>query len=142
MPFKELYACPKCRQAVCKEKEEYFACPKCGSAICREEELSGYGGNYCGRCGHEIADVIKEAIKICSEKAAEAKKVLFKEFYSCPRCREAAQDKKKYFICPHCRTATKQLEELECADDKYCIKCGHEVASAIKEALALAQEKN
>lgn len=65
----------------------------------------------------------------------------FKEFYTCPRCGKAISgEKKEFFVCPSCGRALCQKKDLKQFDDKFCGNCGHELASAKKEALALAKE--
>ncbi len=63
----------------------------------------------------------------------------FKEFYACPNCgRLISKEKKKYFVCPNCEKALCPEEKLPEFDDNYCGNCGCEIASAKKEAMALA----
>lgn len=70
-------------------------------------------------------------------------KMHFKEFYACPGCgRAISGEKREYFVCSNCGRALCKAEELSKFDDNYCGNCGHEIASAKKEALALAKEEN
>ena len=65
----------------------------------------------------------------------------FKEFYTCPSCgRAISGEKKEFFVCPNCGRALCQKKDLKQFDDNFCGNCGHELASAKKEALALAGE--
>ncbi|MCI9537121.1 MAG: hypothetical protein HFG35_02360 [Eubacterium sp.] len=65
----------------------------------------------------------------------------FKEFYACPSCgRAISGEKQKYFVCPVCGRALCREQDFKDFDDNYCGNCGSELASAKKEALALARE--
>lgn len=64
-----------------------------------------------------------------------------KEFYICPDCgRAISGEKKKYFVCPNCGRALCPEEKLSEFADNYCGKCGCEIVSAKKEAVALTGE--
>lgn len=65
--IKEFYACPGCGRAISEEKRRYFVCPNCGRALCQETQLSEFGDNYCGNCGHELASAKKEALALAKE---------------------------------------------------------------------------
>lgn len=66
--------------------------------------------------------------------------MFFKEFYSCPNCGHAiCGEKRKYFVCPHCGSEVCKAEDLPELNQNYCGHCGQELASAKKEALALAE---
>ena len=49
-------------------------------------------------------------------------------------------EKKKYFVCPNCGRALCPEEKLWEFADNYCGKCGCEIVSAKKEAMALTGE--
>lgn len=68
---------------------------------------------------------------------------MFEKFYSCPNCGMAISGEKiSYFVCPNCGRALCRKENLKKFDNNYCGHCGHELASAKKEALALVDEEN
>lgn len=67
---------------------------------------------------------------------------MFKEFFSCPKCgRAICGEKKIYFVCPKCGSALCKKNELKDFKNNYCGNCGHDLASAKKEALTLADEE-
>lgn len=67
---------------------------------------------------------------------------LIKDFHVCQTCGKALWEdkKKKFFVCPKCGCALCKEEELGNFEQKYCGFCGTELASAKKEAMALAEK--
>lgn len=66
----------------------------------------------------------------------------FKEFYTCPNCgRAISGEKKEFFVCPNCGNALCQKKNLKSFAHNYCGNCGHELASAKKEALLTLEKE-
>lgn len=66
--FRKFYACPKCGNAISKEKRSYFACPNCGRALCRKKDIRNFSDKYCGNCGYDLSSTIKMAMALLKEE--------------------------------------------------------------------------
>jgi len=78
--------------------------------------------------------------KTCSTGEGKAKGY-FKEFLICPNGRIISEKKKSAFVCPKCGSPLCWKEDLKAFPDNYCGECGHELASAIEEAMALDEKE-
>lgn len=82
-------------------------------------------------CTDSIREMVEERNGLSPK--CDTKKMNIIELYSCPNCGMGISgEKEKFIVCPECGSALCREKDFKDFHQKYCGKCGHELAS-VKE---------